>query len=136
MLTTGVFSSNLRKYPLLLVFFLMIMPITYTVPHVLLAPENPDGEVDFPSNVSVESEGFVLIVLDGVGRDYLLDENLMPEINTYRQRSATAHITTGPLTLSATCVSEMMTGVPNSPINGLRNFDLEHPGYNLSLIHI
>ena len=108
----------------------MIMPITYTVPHVLLAPENPDGEIDFPSNVSVVSEGFVLIVLDGVGRDYLLDENLMPEINSYRQRSATAHITTGPLTLSATCVSEMMTGVPNAPINGLRNFDLNHPGYN------
>ena len=106
------------------------MPITYTVPHVLLAPENPDGEIDFPSNVSVESEGFVLIVLDGVGRDYLLDEHLMPEINTYRQRSATTHITTGPLTLSATCVSEMMTGVPNAPINGLRNFDLNHPGYN------
>ena len=22
----------------------------------------------------------------------------------------------------------MMTGVPNAPINGLRNFDLTHPG--------
>ena len=128
--TQNGFSSKIRKYPLLFIFLLMILPVTYTVPHVFMAPENPDGEIPFPTNISVESDGFVLIVLDGVGRDYFLDDELMPEINNYRARSATANVITGPLTLSATCISEMMTGVPNAPINGLRNFDLNHPGNN------
>ena len=121
-------SSIITKYPLVIIFLMMLLPISYTVPHVMMAPENPDGEIPFPENITSESEGFVLIVLDGVGRDYFLDEDLMPKINAYRSFSATVDITTGPLTLSATCISEMMTGVPNAPINGLRNFDLNHPG--------
>ena len=93
-----------------------------------MTPEHPGGEIPFPQNISTESEGFVLIVLDGIGRENFLDSELMPEINRYRDFSATVNIETGPLTLSATCISEMMTGVPNAPINGLRNFDLTHPG--------
>ena len=108
----------------------MILPTWHTVPHVLLTPENPEGEIAFPENITVDSEGFVLIVLDGIGEDYFLDEELMPEINDYRKNAATVKIRTGPLTLSATCISEMMTGVPNAPINGLRNFNLGHPGNN------
>ena len=95
-----------------------------------MTPDNPDGEIPFPQNISAESKGFVLIVLDGVGRENFLDPELMPEINNYRDYSSTVNIETGPLTLSATCISEMMTGVPNAPINGLRNFDLSHPGQN------
>ena len=112
----------------MIIFLLMLLPSSYSVPHVFMTPEHPDGEVPFPQNVSTESEGFVLIVLDGVGRENFLDSELMPEINRYRDFSATVNIETGPLTLSATCISEMMTGVPNAPINGLRNFDLTHPG--------
>ena len=114
----------------MIIFLLMLLPSSYSVPHVFMTPEHPDGEVPFPQNVSTESEGFVLIVLDGVGRENFLDSELMPEINRYRDFSATVNIETGPLTLSATCISEMMTGVPNAPINGLRNFDLTHPGQN------
>ena len=122
--------SRVRKYPLVIIFLLMLLPSSYSVPHVFMTPEHPDGEIPFPQNVSIESEGFVLIVLDGVGRENFLDSELMPEINRYRDFSATVNIETGPLTLSATCISEMMTGVPNAPINGLRNFDLTHPGQN------
>ena len=114
----------------MIIFLLMLLPSSYSVPHVFMTPEHPDGEIPFPQNVSTESEGFVLIVLDGVGRENFLDSELMPEINRYRDFSATVNIETGPLTLSATCISEMMTGVPNAPINGLRNFDLTHPGQN------
>ena len=42
-----------------------------------MTPEHPDGEVPFPQNVSTESEGFVLIVLDGVGRENFLDSELI-----------------------------------------------------------
>ena len=121
-------SKLITSNPLLVILILLILPIWYTVPHVLLTPENPEGEIPFPENITVDSEGFVLIVLDGIGEDYFLDEKLMPEINDYRNNAATVKIRTGPLTLSATCISEMMTGVPNAPINGLRNFNLGHPG--------
>lgn len=123
-------SKLITSKPLLVILILLILPTWYTVPHVLLTPENPDGEIPFPENITVDSEGFVLIVLDGIGEDYFLDEKLMPEINDYRNNAATVKIRTGPLTLSATCISEMMTGVPNAPINGLRNFNLGHPGNN------
>ncbi len=123
-------SKLITSNPLLVILILLILPIWYTVPHVLLTPENPEGEIPFPENITVDSEGFVLIVLDGIGEDYFLDEKLMPEINDYRNNAATVKIRTGPLTLSATCISEMMTGVPNAPINGLRNFNLGHPGNN------
>ena len=123
-------SVFIRKYPLAIILVLLILPSSITVPHVLMTPENPSGEIPFPENISVDSEGFVLIVLDGIGEDYFLNEELMPEINKYREYSATVKIRTGPLTLSATCISEMMTGVPNAPINGLRNFNLGHPGMN------
>ena len=43
----------------------MLLPSSYSGPHVFMTPEHPDGEVPFPQNVSTESEGFVLIVLDG-----------------------------------------------------------------------
>lgn len=130
MLSWSKLSALIRKYPLPLILILLIIPSVYTVPHVLMVPENPSGEIPFPENITVESEGFVLVVLDGIGDDYLLDNKLMPEINRHRDFSATVQIRTGPLTLSATCISEMMTGVPNAPINGLRNFDLGHPGKN------
>ena len=60
----------------------------------------------------------------------MLDNESMPLLNSRREGGATLHLRTGPLTLSATCVSEIMTGVPNSPSDGLRNFNLEHPGGN------
>ena len=123
-------SKLITRYPILVILILLVLPTWHTIPHVLLTPENPEGEIAFPENITVDSEGFVLIVLDGIGEDYFLDEELMPEINDYRNNAATVKIRTGPLTLSATCISEMMTGVPNAPINGLRNFNLGHPGNN------
>ena len=90
--------------------------------------ENPNGEIAYPDSLEVKSEGLLLVVLDGVGEKYLLSEEYMPELNLYREQSATLEVKTGPLTLSATCINELMTGVPNSPIDGLRNFNLNHPG--------
>ena len=98
-----------------------------TVPHVILDSDNPTGSIEAP-DLEMSSDGFLLIILDGVGENIMLDYDLMPELNARRVDSAVFNVRTGPLTLSATCVSELMTGVPNSPIDGLRNFNLEHPG--------
>ena len=73
-------SVFIRKYPLVIILVLLILPSSITVPHVLMTPDNPSGEIPFPENISVDSEGFVLIVLDGIGEDYFLDEDLMPEM--------------------------------------------------------
>ena len=101
--------------------------MTVTVPHVLLDSNNPTGSIDAPE-LETTSEGFLLIILDGVGENVMLNYDMMPELNSKRSEAALLDLRTGPLTLSATCVSELMTGVPNSPIDGLRNFNLDHPG--------
>ena len=94
----------------------MLLPLFYTAPHIIMKSENPNGEIEYPDSLEVKSEGLLLVVLDGVGEKYLLSEEYMPELNLYREQSATLEVKTGPLTLSATCINELMTGVPNSPI--------------------
>ena len=121
----GVF---VRKYWFPIILALMLLPLFYTAPHIIMKSENPNGEIEYPDSLEVKSEGLLLVVLDGVGEKYLLSEEYMPELNLYREQSATLEVKTGPLTLSATCINELMTGVPNSPIDGLRNFNLNHPG--------
>lgn len=121
-------QGNVRKYWVAIVLVLILVPLTYTGPHVLLDAPRPEGNIQPPPELSASSDGFLLIILDGMGENILLDEELMPLLNSRRSESATMQLRTGPLTLSATCVSEMMTGVPNSPIDGLKNFNLGHPG--------
>ena len=105
----------------------MLIPALVTAPYVLLDTDTPPGEVEAIS-INSQNEGFLLIILDGVGRDLMLDSNSMPNLNAHKQNAAVLNIQTGPLTLSATCISELMTGVPNRPIDGLNNFNLGHPG--------
>ena len=107
---------------------LMLLPLVITTPYVLLDGPQPEGTVPFPESVDVSSEGFLMIILDGVGEDIMLSSDFMPQLQTWSAEAATLRIETGPLTLSATCISELMTGVPNAPIDGLRNFNLGHPG--------
>ena len=108
---------------------MLIIPLFVTAPHVLLDSETPQGIIIQPPEIHDSlSDGFILIILDGVGENWMLDEVNMPLLNERRETGATLNLRTGPLTLSATCVSEIMNGVPNSPSDGLRNFNLEHPG--------
>jgi len=120
-------GATVRKYWFPIVLLLILAPMAVTAPHVILDSDNPEGSIEAPLT-STSSDGFLLVVLDGVGDNFLLDPNMMPELNYRKEQTAVLSLRTGPLTLSATCISELMTGVPNSPIDGLRNFDLEHPG--------
>ena len=122
-------AELIRTRPFTFLALMLIIPIFVTAPHVLLDSETPKGIViQPPVNHDPLSDGFILIILDGVGENWMLDEVNMPLLNERRETGATLNLRTGPLTLSATCVSEIMNGVPNSPSDGLRNFNLEHPG--------
>ncbi len=122
-------ADIIRSKPFTYLTLMLIIPLFVTAPHVLLDSETPEGITILPpSSHEPLSEGFILIILDGVGEGWMLNEESMPLLNERRESGATLHLRTGPLTLSATCVSEIMNGVPNSPSDGLRNFNLEHPG--------
>ncbi len=120
-------NSLLRRWLLVLVL-LSLFPITITAPYVLLEPEQPDVVVPFPEDLAPQSDGYLLVVLDGVGENIMRDSTMMPKLVDRLDEQAVLSVTTGPLTLSATCVREMMTGVPNAPIDGLKNFNMGHPG--------
>lgn len=107
---------------------LFLLPTFITVPFMLSDPTNPEGMIDYPNEVQMESDGFLMIILDGVGRNQLLDKTQFSGLDSVLGLPAVLEVETGPLTLSATCISELMTGVPNSPVDGLKNFDLGHPG--------
>jgi len=122
-------ADLIRKRPFAFLALMLIIPLFVTAPHVLLDSETPQGIIIQPPEIHDPlSDGFILIILDGVGENWMLDEVNMPLLNERRETGATLNLRTGPLTLSATCVSEIMNGVPNSPSDGLRNFNLEHPG--------
>ena len=107
---------------------LTLVPMLITAPYVLLEPDQPTTTVAFPDGIASTNEGFLLVILDGVGENIMRDESMMPNLASRLEESAVLSVTTGPLTLSATCVREMMTGVPNAPIDGLKNFNMGHPG--------
>ena len=122
-------AGLIRKRPFVFLALMLIIPLFVTAPHVLLDSETPQGIIiQSPEIHDPLSDGFILIILDGVGENWMLDEVNMPLLNERRETGATLNLRTGPLTLSATCVSEIMNGVPNSPSDGLRNFNLQHPG--------
>ena len=122
-------ADLIRKRPFAFLALMLIIPLFVTAPHVLLDSETPKDIIIQPPEIHDPlSDGFILIILDGVGENWMLDEVNMPLLNERRETGATLNLRTGPLTLSATCVSEIMNGVPNSPSDGLRNFNLEHPG--------
>lgn len=125
----GPYPSNslLRRWLLVLVV-LSLAPVSITAPYVLLEPDQPEEMVPFPADLTPKPEGYLLVVLDGVGENIMRDSTMMPKLVDRLDEQAVLSITTGPLTLSATCVREMMTGVPNAPIDGLKNFNMGHPG--------
>lgn len=122
------YGSFVRKFFIPIIIILILVPSFYTGSHILLPSDNPEGNIENLGGEVEVSDGLLLIILDGVGRDIMLDDQYMPFLNSQKDSSAVINLQTGPLTLSANCVKEMMTGVPNAPIDGLNNFQLPHPG--------
>ena len=110
----------LRKWHILVIILLISIPATLIAPDIYSSGDQPEGVILKPDDINVDGAGFLLIILDGVGTDSMLDAEMMPLLNSEKNRYSILNVRTGPLTLSATCVKELMTGVPN----------------DLSLIHI
>lgn len=119
---------NERGLAALLIALMTLPLLAHTAPYVYGNPEEPSAVFPAPESHEPLSKGVVLILLDGVGESIMLDENKMPKLHDRLTGSAVLSLTTGPITLSATATSEMMTGVPNAPVDGFRNFRLSHPG--------
>lgn len=93
------------------------------------APAPKKGVEMAPENREKLSEGLFFIVLDGGRRDMMSDPNLMPTLNSMTKNNGTyMDVFTNPLTMTASCVKEMATGIPSRPNEGLNNFHPEHPG--------
>ena len=119
---------NERRLTALLIALMTVPLLAHTAPYVYGNPKEPSTVFPAPESHEPLTEGVVLILLDGVGESIMLDENKMPMLHDRLASSAVLSLTTGPITLSATATSEMMTGVPNAPVDGFRNFRLSHPG--------
>ena len=85
------------------------------------------------------SQGLLFIVLDGGRKDMMSNENFMPKLNERVKEGAYLEIETNPITMTASCVKEIATGVPSRPNEGLNNFHPVHPGtpdgWNLASTH-
>jgi hypothetical protein len=121
-------GSSFSPTWLVFLLVLILVPLTTTAPYVLLDVDQPEASIEFPDDAFRSSEGYLLVILDGVGQDVMLSSDMMPLLQSWKENAAVVPVQTGPLTLSANCVREMMTGVPNAPVDGLRNFNLDHPG--------
>ena len=55
---------------------LMLVPLTVTAPYVLLEPDQPSSVVAFPESLSPGPEGYLLVVLDGVGENIMRDASM------------------------------------------------------------
>ena len=60
-----------------------------------------------------------MIVLDGGRKDMMSNPEFMPKLNERVKDGAYMDILTNPITMTASCVKEMATGVPSRPNEGL-----------------
>ena len=116
-------------FAVLMVTVLALPSFVYTGSYIIAdAPAPKDGIEIPPSPDEKLSEGLLFIVLDG-GRQSLMDsQELMPTLHAKKRTGTYIDVLTNPLTMTASCVKEMATGIPSRPNEGLNNFHPDHPG--------
>ena len=123
--------SKVLIFQIIAVIAILALPsLTYTGSYIIAdAPAPKEGVEMPPENHEKLSEGLLFIVIDGGRRDMMKDPNLMPTLNSMTTNKGTyIDVFTNPLTMTASCVKEMATGIPSRPNEGLSNFHPEHPG--------
>ena len=112
-----------------LVAILALPSFLYTGSYIISdAPAPKEGLEAPPYPDERLSEGLLFIVLDGGREDMMRDSEFMPLLNERVKDGTYIHVKTSPLTMTASCVKEMATGIPSRPNEGLSNFHPEHPG--------
>ena len=81
-------TERLSKRWIGALLLLMFVPLTVTAPYVLLEPEQPTSVVAFPEGLSPGREGYLLVVLDGVGENIMRDTSMMPNLIETMDESA------------------------------------------------
>lgn len=110
--------------------FIISLPSFFVTGNYIISeaevPQNGVEENPFPDEKL--TGGLLFVVLDGGRRDMMSDPDLMPKLNARMDEGAYLEITTNPITMTATCVKEIATGVPARPNEALDNFRPSHPG--------
>ena len=103
---------------------------------------NPTDETAVEENPFPDeplTEGLLFVVLDGGRRGEMSNPEYMPNLNRRVANGAYMEMLSNPITMTATCVKEMATGVPSRPNEGVNNFHPVHPGtpdgWNLASTH-
>ena len=103
------------------------------------SPVPEDGLEDNPYPNKQMSEGMLFIVIDGGRKDMMSNPEFMPNLNQRVESGSYLEVETNPITMTASCVKEIATGVPSRPNEGLNNFHPVHPGtpdgWNLASTH-
>lgn len=122
-------SQKFLFIAVLMVCVLALPSFLYTGAYIISdAPAPKDGVEDPPLPDHKLSDGLLFIVLDG-GRQSLMDsQELMPNLHAKKRNGTYIDVLTNPLTMTASCVKEMATGIPSRPNEGLNNFHPDHPG--------
>jgi hypothetical protein len=127
---SGKLSKRLIFQIIAAVTILALPSLVYTGTYIIADAPAPKEGVEMPPDGHEKlSEGLLFIVLDGGRRDMMKDPSLMPTLNSMTTNNGTyIDVFTNPLTMTASCVKEMATGIPSRPNEGLSNFHPEHPG--------
>ena len=122
-------------------FIIIAIPSFFVTGNYIVsdAPVPKDGLEQNPYPDKQFSEGMLMVVIDGGRKDMMSNPDLMPNLNARVQNGAYLEIETNPITMTASCVKEIATGVPSRPNEGLNNFHPVHPGtpdgWNLASTH-
>lgn len=122
-------KSHFGLIAVFLVSILALPSLVYTGNYIISdAPAPQEGLEAPPRPDEPLSEGLLFIVLDGGSKSLMGDIEYMPNLNEKRRVGTYFDVLTNPLTMTASCVKEMATGIPSRPNEGLNNFHPEHPG--------
>ena len=125
----------------LLVFIIIALPSLLLTGDYIISdsPVPEDGMEENPYPNEQMSEGMLFIVIDGGRKDMMSNPDFMPKLNERVKLGAYLEVETNPITMTASCVKEIATGVPSRPNEGLNNFHPVHPGtpdgWNLASTH-
>ena len=113
----GQLSTSLTKvfiFQVIAVIAILSLPsLIYSGSYIIAdAPAPKEGVEMPPENHQKLTEGLFFIVIDGGRRDMMKDPNLMPTLNSMTTNNGTyIDVFTNPLTMTASCVKEMATGI-------------------------
>lgn len=122
-------NSRFGFIAVFLIAILAFPSLVYTGTYIISdAPAPKQGVEEPPRPDEPLSDGLLFIVLDGGKKSMMNDLNYMPNLNEKKRTGTYFEVITNPLTMTASCVKEMATGIPSRPNEGLNNFHPEHPG--------